>query len=689
MSHMQPFKRSKIATYVACSLATAGVVASDYGTKGLIDTPTARMRADGIFTTTVANDERHRSVAISYQAFPWLESTFRYTGVYSNNGPSRFDDFYTWDRNYEVKARVLEESLWLPELSVGIRDAVGTGVFGSEYVVGSKKWGDFDLSLGLGWGRLAGKGDFSNPLGWLSDSFKTRDQNTGEGGKLSSSTFFRGEEVGLFGGVEYQMPSLPLKLQLEYNPDQYAYEQGAGFDEPSSPISYGAQWQINPSMSFALTHQHGDEIGLRFQAYFDSTAKPKKSQPSAIELPLRDNINAQLPGWYTPLMQRSLAAGVDIQSARVIDETQRAEITLKRGEFAYWPHAITTAHTQANVTLPNDIHTVDYVVEEAGLQLHTVRLPRYGELFRDDDMSFATDAIMMPGRDDEQALKREVLFENTPALTLDFDVNYHLFDPDNPFAYQAFARLGGVWPIADNWAVRGNYKFGLVDNLDLNTRVSNSVLPHVRSDASRYLKESGGDGLDQLILETRGSANAEMHYRLFGGVLEQMYSGVGGELLFQPYGSRIATGLSGAYVKQRDYDGGLDHLDYEVFTGHASLYWATPWYNYDVAMHLGRYLAKDVGGTLEVRRTFDNGWMVGLWGTLTDVPFDQFGEGSFDKGIFLQIPLGHEFTGGANSKLNMGVRPIQRDGGARLEGYSGQLWWDTRSARSDVFMSAD
>ena len=48
-------------------------------------------------------------------------------------------------------------------MAVGIRDAVGTGVFGSEYLVATKGFGQLDVSLVMGWGRLAGNGDFGNP----------------------------------------------------------------------------------------------------------------------------------------------------------------------------------------------------------------------------------------------------------------------------------------------------------------------------------------------------------------------------------------------------------------------------------------------------------------------------------------------------------------------------------------------
>ena len=135
---------------LASVVLTPATVASDYGTTGLIDTPTARMKSDGTFSTTAAFDGRHRQFAITYQATPWLEGTFRYTG---------FDNFFHWDRNYEFKARLWDEDYYLPAVAIGIRDLVGTGVFGSEYVVASRRFGRTDVSLGIGWGRLAGEGD--------------------------------------------------------------------------------------------------------------------------------------------------------------------------------------------------------------------------------------------------------------------------------------------------------------------------------------------------------------------------------------------------------------------------------------------------------------------------------------------------------------------------------------------------
>ena len=80
------------------------VIASDYGTTGLIDIPTARMKADATLTATAAFDVNHDSYSLTYQATPWLEANFRYSGSFNvSNSRTRY-----WDRNYGFKARLIE-----------------------------------------------------------------------------------------------------------------------------------------------------------------------------------------------------------------------------------------------------------------------------------------------------------------------------------------------------------------------------------------------------------------------------------------------------------------------------------------------------------------------------------------------------------------------------------------------------
>jgi hypothetical protein len=260
-----------------------------------------------------------------------------------------------------------------------------------------------------------------------------------------------------------------------------------------------------------------------------------------------------------------------------------------------------------------------------------------------------------------------------------------LFDPDDPARYQLYTKIGASVALPKAWTLTGAYGVDITNNFDESGRVnSGSALPQVRTGVVKYLQQ-GDTGLDSLYFEKRGSAYKGLHYRVFGGVLEGMYSGFGGEVLYQPFQSRLAYGLSANWVRQRDYDKSFKHLDYQTATAFASVYWASPFYNFDVAVHAGKYLAKDVGATLEVRRTFTNGFMVGLWATMTNVSAEDFGEGSFDKGMFFKIPFDGLFGRNTRGSYNTRIRPIQRDGGQRLEDFSANIWWDTRGARYDAF----
>jgi hypothetical protein len=255
-----PLMRRLTLTLVATTFSVSSL-ASDFGVTGLIDIPTARMSADGTLTTTAAIQSRTNSYAITYQATPWLEGTFRYTG---------YNDFFFYDRNYEAKLKLWSERDYLPQVAVGIRDLVGTGFVGSEYVVASKAVGDFDFTLGMGWGRLAGNGDINNPLIQLSDRFAERQTDVGLGGELSSGAFFSGKKAGFFGGAAYQFDSLPVSFMLEYNPDQYEKAFERGVLRPKSPWTAAVKWQALPGVSLSLSRQHEQEWGIELSAALDT-----------------------------------------------------------------------------------------------------------------------------------------------------------------------------------------------------------------------------------------------------------------------------------------------------------------------------------------------------------------------------------------------------------------------------------
>jgi hypothetical protein len=657
-------------------------LASDFGVTGLIDIPTARMSADGTLTTTAAIQSRTNSYAITYQATPWLEGTFRYTGWNQAN--------YTYDRNYEAKIRLWEEQEYLPQVAVGIRDLVGTGLWGSEYVVASKAVGDFDFTLGMGWGRLAGNGDINNPLIQLSDRFAERQTDVGLGGELSSGAFFSGEKAGFFGGAAYQFDSLPVSLMLEYNPDQYDFEFNIGGLRPKSPWSAAVKWQALPGVSLSLSRQHEQEWGIELSAALDTKSlTPRRPAPvftSSLDMAPQD-LPSQLNrrDWYDMLLYDVERSGLLLLEASIEPSSSTAILVMGNNQYPVWADAIAKMAVLADLHLPSSVNTFRIVAEEAGHRVQTIQMRRPSLAYGQNKQLVERQISVLPGRSLVSPQRKTSFFQKKVFFDVGVGTRLQLFDPDDPARYQLYTNIGISLALPKAWTLTGAYGVDITNNFDESSRISGgSALTPVRSDVVKYLTE-GDTGLDSLYFEKRGSAYKGIHYRVFGGVLEEMYSGVGGEVLYQPFQSRLAYGLSANWVRQRDYDKSFKHLDYQTATAFASVYWASPFYNVDVAVHAGKYLAKDVGATLEVRRTFNNGWMVGLWATMTDVSAEDFGEGSFDKGMFFKIPFDGLFGGNARGSYGARVRPIQRDGGQRLEDFSGNIWWDIRGARYDAF----
>lgn len=252
-----------------------------------------------------------------------------------------------------------------------------------------------------------------------------------------------------------------------------------------------------------------------------------------------------------------------------------------------------------------------------------------------------------------------------PYWSLEPAVRVNYFDPDSPVRADLDGVVSGGIEFLPGLSVNGSVAKRIVGNLDQIELVSDSVLPRVRSDNALYLRE-GDPGIQRFTGDYLRKLDDDIYGRLSVGLLEGMFGGVSGEVLWQPVEQSWGLGLEMNWVKQRDFNQLFGFRDYDVFTGHASLYWDTGWYGVSTQVDVGRYLAGDWGGTLTVKRRFPNGWELGAFATFTDVPFSEFGEGSFDKGLILTIPLNWTLPFETRSTISTIVRPVTRDGGQRL-----------------------
>ena len=216
--------------------------------------------------------------------------------------------------------------------------------------------------------------------------------------------------------------------------------------------------------------------------------------------------------------------------------------------------------------------------------------------------------------------------------------------------------------ISDNFFFSSNLKYSLADNFDDLTIPPEDTYPaQVRSDVKDYLRN-----FDQGVIIGRAqfdyhiSPKKNNHVMLTAGILEEMFAGYGLEYLYFKEKSNYALGFEIFNVVKRDYNMRFGTLDYQNTTGSINFYYRN--FNiipFDAKISAGEYLAGDKGVTFEFSRSFATGIEFGVFATFTDVSSKQFGEGSFDKGIFFNIPV-------FGNLINYTWKPLTKDPGAKL-----------------------
>ena len=664
---------------------------SDLGNTGLIDTPTARMMEDGYLKGSFSTQKIANITNLTYQATPWLETTFRYTVFNPDNKKDRYNPNIDGlnDRSYGVKIRLRKESKFLPQIAIGMQDILGTGAWSAEYLVSSKKIGNFDINLGLGWGRLSERATFNNPLGYIDDDYKKRGSGGGEkGGKLRLSSFYTGESVGIFGGIAYEFSKKNLKFVIEYNSDSYEREKKLFTINESSPLSYGIEWKTPYNFDFMLSYQQKNQIAFSVNSGLDT----KKLLPQKKILPFYSSLdnsalkkseeNLSLNNWYDRLFFDLDKSGVLLRSAKIYYETKQADLEISNMGYALTGDAINRALVLAQIHLPRFVKNINLIVNENGIRVKTISYFRGNNASGNIYTNINRIRILNP------RIIEDPLFKTTfrvPHLHINADLasRFQLFDPEKPTKYQIFLKFTSIVTLGEDLNLIGTYALNVKNNFDTQIPAI-SALPHVRTDINQYLTK-GATGINSLLIEKKSSLSTNIHYRAYAGILEDMYSGFGGEILYMPLKTRWAVGATLNSVRKRDFKKNFQMLDYKTTTGFLSVYYASPFYNYDFAMHLGKYLAKDKGATFEIRRTFDNGYSIGAFATFTDVSSSDYGEGSFDKGLFFKIPFNSFLKNNSKNTFSTLLRSVQRDGGQKLDDYTGVLWHELRNVRYDSF----
>ena len=646
---------------------------SDFGGVGLMQTPTARMAKAGAFSFHYDQIDPYTNYAFSLQPFSWLEAGFRYTTIGNRNFNAFTRNRSYLDKGVNVKIALWQEHRYLPRVAFGFRDFGGTGLFGGEYVVANKRWYGFDFSLGLGWGYLGTRGDIQNPLAVFGNRFKNRDGRGGNGtGKFNVNQLFTGRP-SFFGGIQYQTPFKPLTLQFEYEGNDYTQEPLGDNQKQDLPVNMGARLQLTDNLSLAAAWERGNTVmfGGTLSLNFADIMQPKSDPPPVVPGPTPATATTQ---WGAAASELADNAGIGV--TRISRQGRSLVIDGVPTKYRSLPEAELRANRVLQNAAGPDITSFKYRWRAGGFYLREDALPRDplptapllvapGSPFTYADYRYGVVSSGLP-KGSDRLTDANTLY-NTSPRTFSYNIrpgyNQNYGGPDG-YLYQILLRADAELSTDDNGFFSGTLAYTLLDNFNNFKYIGPSQLPRVRTYIGKYLDQTTV-GLYNLQY-TRTARLADNWFGMgFAGYLEMMYAGAGGEVLYRPFNSPIALGFDAEWVKQRDFNTGFGLRNYSTVVGNATIYWDTGIAGVLAQVSGGRYLAKDYGSTIDLSRQFKSGVRVGAYATFTTAG-NKYGEGSFDKGIYISMPLDIFFTRSTRSTATIGWSPLTRDGGARL-----------------------
>ncbi|WP_420788357.1 YjbH domain-containing protein [Vibrio alginolyticus] len=695
---------------------------SDFGGVGLMQMPTGRMAPEGEFNFSVTGSDEYLFYNVTLQLMPWLETTIRYTRVhdlpYSSSFPD-VDNEYT-DKGIDFKFRLWEESEYMPEIALGVRDFAGTGLFDAEFIAATKRYsnsklGTFDFTLGMGWGYLGTRDTVTNPFCKASDKFCDRPSEfLSTGGTTNFDRAFKGP-AALFGGIEFQTLHKPLRFKLEYDGNDYSTDYPvvqAGVDmSPHTPWNFGVLYRLGMA-DFRLSYERGDTLvaGLTLNTNFNDMPSFWRDTPTP---EVEDNQPKELSDVDWERVTEDLDKIAGYRNTRVYVDNNTVTVVGEQKKYRDRTEAHEKAAAVLHNEMPDDIDT--YAINERSRGLVGEQTIISKEKYRD----FAQVNYINPKIEDATSRATtkpmgESVYDGFERFDWGFapKLVQTLGNAEDFYLFSVGLSGNASYWLTDNLEIGGSLYWDWYNNYDKFNYVTppdGTTVPRVRTMFRAYQNEHAVT-MSNLQLTWFQEYSNTMDQQFYAGYLESMFAGVGTEFLYRPQGANWAIGADVNVISQRDpqsYFGVYDEKWQNVpeygrpfqvidkgFTGFVSGYYYPQWdFLQDVMIQVdvGQFLAGDVGTQINVSKQFKSGVIAGAFASFTDLSADEFGEGSFTKGFYLSIPFDIMTVKPSNNRANFSWQPLTRDGGQKLgrkysliELTDERNPWYQRPNRSDV-----
>jgi len=672
---------------------------SNYGTVGLIQMPSARLHKGGTIGFTWSHSDPYLRGSVMGNPFDWFEASYQYTDVnnklYSDSREFSGSQSYK-DKSFDAKFRVLKEQKYLPQVAVGFRDFGGSSLFSSEFIVASKLIGNIDFTLGLGFGTISDK-TISNPFAKIDSRFSSRQRDTGgdtQGGEINYGTFFGGEKAGVFGGAEIFLPKLNgARLKIEYDSTNYG-EDGEGYlpVPQDKKVNYSFVYPVTKSFQVKLGYIRNNTLSFGFSLSGNyskrSTGITKKDPPPLVpnSRVYREIVNAKEAEYlYKSSLKFLTENKIFMQTANV--RNNKYEITYSQSKYLNSAQAVGRLANILDQISPKVIEEFSLVAINADQSMFAVDIPR------------AEYQLYKKQRKTDALLKAVSIYQPDPKQHLDHDyrprtklpttiwklspaIRSQIGGPDGFYFGDFSIAFHSETLLRRNFNILSVASLGLFNNFDDLKLASDSILPHVRTDIVKYLKNSDKYHITRLQTNYFMNPYKSLYAKVSAGIFEPMFSGYGGEILYKPFNKNFGVGAEIWKVRQRSYRQLFGSLDYTTLTGHINFYYREPLTRVLFHVKGGRFLAEDSGFSFNFSREFKSGLNMGVFFSLTDISKAEFGEGSFDKGFFFNIPIQVFFDQYSRGSSGFGLRPLTRDGAQPLT-VAQSLWSVTNQANRD------
>ena len=691
------FKLSLCSSLVLGALNAWGATPSVMGQSGYVNMPSAWVERDGTITAGYGYDSPYGGGWVTATVLPFLQVTGRYVSVtgipaFGNADPEYGKKYGRYkDKVVDAKLNIWKESSWLPAVSVGATDLLGTQLFKGKYIAASKTFGaarNIEATIGFGGTRPS----------------------------------------GVFAGARWAPLATPgWALVAEYDANDYSNDfraEATGAAERKKGPAVGVEYRWG--WLGAQVARHRDHFSANAYISIPFSERefiPKLYEPAPFNpktAPARVSLDQwRQSGVHGAGLAQALAKQ-DFKNVRVELDGASLKLTLTNNRISNMGRAVGRAARTALAFAPEgtrSIHVTYTKLEQPVATYEFIDLPRLTDYLTGlagresflqtvvvrystpaDKPGGDQDGLLAAVREEGDGLAVQVGRDGNMVQVVSEDreanrfkvvpkIGFFFNDPSGALRYEVAAAVNYDKRLAEGTYLNSAFRLNILENISGVTQPSNSLLPHVRTDIAEY-KRGGRFKLHRLLVNKYMTLDERVYARASAGFYEEMYRGVGGQILYLPKDSRWAVDLSVDALQQRGFKGWFDKRDYSTVTALGSLHYRLP-YDVTATARAGRFLARDDGVRLEFKRRFQSGTEIGVWYTKTNGK-DITNPGSpanpyNDKGVFLSVPLNIMLPMDSQATAGMAISPWTRDVG-QMVASPGDLYDIMEQPRRDLAM---